>query len=56
MSLVMASNVMVNFLRDFYSNWYERYLYMIFCGDFFEIHIKSFSFRLQPWKKGNFSF
>lgn len=56
MSLVMASNVMVNFLRDFYSNWHERYLYMIFCGDFFEIHIKSFSFRLQPWKKGNFSF
>lgn len=54
MSLLMASNVMVNFLRDLYSNWHERYLYMIFCGDFFEIHIKSFSFRLQALKKGQF--
>lgn len=50
MSLVMASGVAVNFLRDLHSSRHEGFPYMI-CWDFFEIYIKSSGFSLQGFRK-----
>lgn len=51
MSLVVASDIVMNFLSDLRSSWPESYPFMICCGDFFEMCIKSFSFSLQGFKK-----
>lgn len=46
MSVMMASDAPVNFLSGPHNNSYEGCPYVICCGDFLDVHIKAYSFKL----------
>lgn len=52
MFLVMASGVPVDFLKGPHNSRHEDRPHMMCCDDFFEVYIRSSSFRLQGFRKG----
>lgn len=49
--VVMASDALMNLLTGLHSSRFGGGSYMIFCGDFVEVHIKSPSCSLQTLEK-----